>query len=141
MIDINLTNMFLYTKTTFKLITKKKKNHIINISSIIKQINNPNQTNYTTTKNNILKMSISNTKKFNKHKITINYVYPKFIKSNITNKLPTKYLNKIKKNIPLEHLNKTNKITNLVKYLTTDPSYTYITNHTFNIDNKITINT
>lgn len=138
-IDINLTGVFLCTKAAFKLMAKKRKGRIINISSVVGQIGNPGQANYAAAKGGVLGMSMANAKEFGKRKVTVNCVCPGFIESDMTDELPPEYLEEVKKGIPLGRLGKVSEVAGLVKYLATDPSCAYMTGHTFNVDGGIAI--
>ena len=61
-IDINMLGVLYTTQAFFKLAMNKYKGFIINISSVIGQIENPGQANYSVAKGGVLGLMMNNSK-------------------------------------------------------------------------------
>mmetsp|Transcript_7796 Transcript_7796/g.11767 ORF Transcript_7796/g.11767 Transcript_7796/m.11767 type:complete len:278 (+) Transcript_7796:85-918(+) len=135
-IDLNLSGVFYCTQAASKIMLKKRKGRIINISSVVGQIGNPGQANYGAAKGGVIGMTRCLAKEFASRGVTVNAVCPGFIESDMTSELP---LDAIKAMIPLGRLGKAEEVAGMVRFLATDPAAAYITGHTFNVDGGIAI--
>ena len=61
-IDINMLGVLYTTQAFFKLAMNKYRGFMINISSVIWQIENPGQANYSVAKGGVLGLMMSNSK-------------------------------------------------------------------------------
>ena len=90
-IDINLTSTFLLCKFFLKKMIKNKSGKIINITSVVGHTGNVGQANYAASKSGIIGMSKSLALEYAKKNININCISPGFIKTNMTEKIDTKF--------------------------------------------------
>lgn len=138
-IDINLGGVFLCSQAAAKIMLKKRAGRIINISSVVGQIGNPGQANYAAAKGGVIGLTMSNAKEFAGRGVTVNAVCPGFIESDMTAELDAKYMEEVKKTIPLGRLGKASEVAGLVAFLALDPAGSYMTGHCFNVDGGIAI--
>jgi 3-oxoacyl-[acyl-carrier protein] reductase len=138
-IDVNLSGVFYCTQAFFKLAAKKRTGRIINISSVVGQIGNPGQANYAAAKGGVIGLSMSNAKEFASRGVTVNCIFPGFIESDMTAKLPAEYLEEVCKGIPLGRLGKATEVAGMARFLALDEAGDYITGHCFNVDGGIAI--
>ncbi len=141
-LDVSLTGAFLCTKIFGKIMSKKNKGNIINISSDLGIIS-PDQRlysefvkpiSYSVVKHGIIGLT----------KYTATYWANKNIRCNcfapggIQNKQPKKFINKIKKLIPLNRMAKKNEYNSTILFLASDSS-SYINGSTIVSDGGRTI--
>ncbi len=132
-IDTNLNSIFFLTKLITRHMLKNKKGKIINISSVVGLIGNPGQSNYAASKAGIIGFTKSVAKELGSKGITCNAIAPGFIETDMINTLPDEYLNNIIQSIPIKRLGKTDDVSNLVLFLSSDDS-NYITGQVISVD-------
>lgn len=131
-IDLNLTGVFLCTRAVSKIMLKRKKGRIINISSVSGLMGNPGQANYSAAKAGVIGLTKTLAKEFATRGITVNAVAPGFITTDMTNELTN--TEDILKFIPLGRFGEANEVAGMVRFLASDPAAAYITGQVFNVD-------
>lgn len=132
-ISINLTGTFFCTKLIAQHMIEHQNGKIINIASVIGQIGNIGQSNYSASKGGIIAFTKSVAKELAKYNITVNAIAPGFVKTDMVDAIPQDKLQNIINQIPLKRLAKPEEIAKLVKYLVSDDA-NYITGQTININ-------
>ncbi|MEI1373857.1 3-oxoacyl-[acyl-carrier-protein] reductase [Nostoc sp. UHCC 0926] len=131
-IDLNLTGVFLCTRTVSKIMLKQRSGRIINITSVAGQIGNPGQSNYSAAKAGVIGFTKSVAKELASRGITVNAVAPGFIATDMTSNLNNS--EDILKYIPLGRFGQPEEVAGMVRFLAADPAATYITGQVFNVD-------
>ena len=137
-IRVNLKGVFNTTKVVSKYMLKNRYGKIINISSVIGQIGNSGQSNYAASKSGIEGFTRSLAVEFGSKNINVNAISPGYIKTQMTEKLDEKNINKMLNNIPLNKLGTTDDVANLACFLSSKIS-NYITGQVINVDGGMTI--
>ena len=137
-IDTNLNGTFNCTKFSSKQMMKQKFGKIINISSIIGQIGNKGQSNYSASKAGIIGLTKSLAKELASRNITVNAINPGYIETNMTKTMNEKQRIDFLNLIPLKAFGKPSDVAFLAAFLSSDLS-NYITGETINIDGGIAI--
>ncbi len=132
-IDINLTSTFLLSKLAIKKMLKKKQGKVINITSVVGHTGNLGQANYTAAKAGIVAMSKTLAIEYAKKNININCISPGFIKTNMTEKIDSKYKDLIISKIPSARLGEPEDIANAVLFLASNQS-DYINGETLHVN-------
>lgn len=137
--NVNLKAPYFICKTVGQIMKKNNSGKIINIASIWSKVSKPNRTLYVTSKNALVGLTQTLAIEFASYNILVNSVSPGFTDTELTKKsLTTKELSILKKQIPLKRLAKTNEISELVTFLSSDKN-TYITGQNIVIDGGYTI--
>lgn len=129
-ININLTSAYIITKYFLPELIKLNWGRIINISSIIAEIGNIGQTNYSTSKAGIIGFSKSLSKEVAINGITVNIIVPGFIFTSMIKNINN---SNIVNDIPIKKIGKTKDIINVIKLLISEKS-SYITGETINVN-------
>ena len=137
-ISLNLSSVFYMTKIFIRNMILNKWGRIVNISSIIGNIGNAGQSNYSAAKSGINAFTKSIAKEVGKRNITVNAVAPGFIKTDMTNNINDKLVNKVIENIPCGRLGNPDDVASLVKFLCTEEA-SYITGQVITVDGGLTM--
>jgi len=100
-LNINLKGVFLCSKEAIKIMTKQQYGKIISISSVVAFTGNPGQVNYTASKAGIVGLTKTMAKEYAPRGIRANAVAPGFIQTAMTDTLPEKVKEDMKRFIPL----------------------------------------
>jgi 3-oxoacyl-[acyl-carrier protein] reductase len=130
-IDLNLTGVFLCTKAVSKVMLKQRSGRIINVTSVVGEIGNPGQANYSAYKAGVIGFTKTVAKEFAPRGITVNAVAPGFIATDMTADLKTDELLKF---IPLGRYGQPEEVAGLIRFLAADPAASYITGQIINVD-------
>ncbi|CAH9086976.1 unnamed protein product [Cuscuta europaea] len=133
-IDLNLTGVFLCTQAAAKIMMKKKKGRIVNISSVVGLVGNFGQANYSAAKAGVIGLTKTVAKEYASRKITVNAVAPGFIASDMTSKLGEDIEKKILNQIPLARYGQPEEVAGLVEFLALSPAASYMTGQVLTID-------
>jgi 3-oxoacyl-[acyl-carrier protein] reductase len=125
-IAANLTSAFIGCKGALKVMGKKRFGSIVNISSIVGEMGNPGQTNYSASKGGLNAMTKSFAKEAAARGIRYNAITPGFIQTDMTDELKDEVKAEYEKNIPLSRFGKPAEVAEAVAFLLSDHS-SYIT--------------
>lgn len=130
-INLNLTGVFLCTKSVSKIMLKQRSGRIINIASVAGQMGNPGQANYSAAKAGVIGFTKTVAKELASRGITVNAVAPGFITTDMTSDIKA---DDILQYIPLGRFGQPEEIAGMVRFLAADPAAAYITGQVFNVD-------
>nr|GEX67243.1 3-oxoacyl-[acyl-carrier-protein] reductase 4-like [Tanacetum cinerariifolium] len=133
-INLNLTGVYLCTQAACKVMMKKKKGRIINIASVVGQVGNVGQANYSAAKAGVIGFTKTVAKEYSSRGITANAIAPGFIASDMTAKLGEDIEKQILKTIPLGRYGKPEEVAGLVEFLALNPASSYMTGQVLTID-------
>jgi 3-oxoacyl-[acyl-carrier protein] reductase len=149
--DINLKSMFLITKAVCAEWVRQAKEmaakageekpaaqfyrnrKVVNISSIVAEIGNFGQANYSSSKAGVLAFTKTVAKEMARYNITVNAVLPGFITTQMTDKIPAKILDKFIDSIPLQRKGLPEDIANAVGFLASEEA-SYVTATSLKVD-------
>jgi 3-oxoacyl-[acyl-carrier protein] reductase len=132
-VAINLKGVFNAIKVVSKSMIQNRSGRIINISSVVGQIGNVGQINYSATKGGIIAMTKTCAKELASRNILVNAIAPGFIKTNMTNKLNEVQKQQMCSLIPLARFGDASDIAKAAVFLASDDS-SYITGHILSIN-------
>lgn len=130
-IDLNLTGVFLCTKAVSKVMLKQRSGRIINVTSVVGEMGNPGQANYSAAKAGVIGFTKTVAKEFAPRGITVNAVAPGFIATDMTADVKA---DDILKFIPLGRYGQPEEVAGLIRFLAADAAAAYITGQIINVD-------
>ena len=125
-INANLTSSFIGCREALKVMSKKRFGSVVNISSIVGEMGNAGQANYSASKGGLNAMTKSFAKEAASRSIRYNAVTPGFIQTDMTHELKAEVKAEYEKNIPLSRFGNPSEIADAVAFLLSDHS-SYIT--------------
>lgn len=137
-LKVNLFGSFYCIREATKMMYKRKKGVIVNVSSTSGIKGQSGQANYSASKGGIISMTQTLAKELAPHGIRVNSVSPGFIETEMTKRIPKDKLEMYKQLIPLERLGKPLEVAEVIGFLSSDKSG-YITGQNIVIDGGLTI--
>lgn len=119
-ININLKSVFNITKAASKPMMKQRSGVFINMSSIVGVQGNAGQGNYSASKAGIIGFTKSIAKELGSRNIRSNAIAPGFIRTEMTDALPTDVVEGWNKLIPLQRMGQTEDVANVALFLASD---------------------
>ncbi|HEY9699857.1 MAG TPA: 3-oxoacyl-[acyl-carrier-protein] reductase [Trichocoleus sp.] len=130
-VDLNLTGVFLCTKAASKIMLKQRSGRIINLTSVVGEIGNAGQVNYSAAKAGVIGLTKATAKELASRGITVNAVAPGFIATDMTADLKG---DEVLKAIPLGRYGQPEEVAGLIRFLAADAAAAYITGQILNVD-------
>ncbi|MBT0741683.1 3-oxoacyl-[acp] reductase [Campylobacter lari] len=125
-INANLNSSFLGCREALKTMSKKRFGVVVNIASIVGEMGNAGQTNYSASKGGMIALTKSFAKEGAARNIRYNCITPGFIKSDMTEVLSDEIKQNYINNIPLKRFADASEVAQAVAFLLSDHS-SYIT--------------
>lgn len=132
-LNVNLTSIFVLTRSVIKGMFKRRYGRIINISSVVGTMGNPGQANYCASKGGLVAMTKSIAQESGSRNITANCIAPGFIETAMTDKLNEEQKGRITQNIPAGKMGTAEDIAASVVYLASDEA-AYVTGQTIHVN-------
>jgi 3-oxoacyl-[acyl-carrier protein] reductase len=132
-IAVNLKSVFLCSKEVIKDMSQQRYGRIVSISSVAAFMGNPGQANYGSSKAGIVGLTKTLAKEYASRGITVNAVAPGFIQTAMTDVLPEKVKEEVKKQVPLARFGTVEDVAHAVIFLAS-PDSGYITGHVIHVN-------
>jgi len=132
-LSINLKGAFTCCKAACRVLMKAPAGRMINIASIVGQIGNAGQANYSASKAGLIGLTKTLAKEFANRNVTVNAVAPGFIRTAMTDQLPEKAKEQLLGSIPLKKMGEASDVAAAVKFLASEEA-AYVTGHVLNVD-------
>jgi 3-oxoacyl-[acyl-carrier protein] reductase len=127
-IAVNLKGVFNCIKAASKAMLKQREGRIINIASVVGQMGNKGQINYSASKGGVIAITKTCAKEFASRNILVNAIAPGFISTAMTDKLTEEQKKAMTDAIPLSRLGQASDIANAALFFASGES-SYITGH------------
>lgn len=125
-LDINLQGPFTCLREAAKIMAKQRHGSIINITSVVGQMGNAGQANYSAAKAGLIGLTKSAAKELAGRGITVNAVAPGFIETDMTLALGETVREQYLEHIPLKRFGTAEDVADAVAFLASDKAR-YIT--------------
>ena len=135
-LDVNLKGTFNCTKAVIRHMLKQKSGKIVNIASVVGEMGNAGQANYSASKAGVIGFTKTVAREFAQRGINVNAIAPGYIETPMTDALPEKVKEELKRMIPLERLGRPEDVAEAVLFLISQSS-NYITGQVLNVNGGI----
>jgi 3-oxoacyl-[acyl-carrier protein] reductase len=125
-LSVDLKGVFNCTRAAAKIMMKQRYGRIVNITSVVGEMGNAGQANYSAAKAGIIGFTKATAKELASRGITVNAVSPGFIETDITSGLPQNVKERYLEAIPLGRFGNPQDVAKIVAFLASDDA-SYIT--------------
>ncbi len=132
-IAVNLKGVFNCIKAASRPMLKQRQGRIINIASVVGEMGNAGQINYSASKGGVIAMTKTCAKEFASRNILVNAIAPGFIRTAMTEVLSDEAKKAMSDMIPLSRLGEPSDIANAALFFASDDS-SYITGHVLSVN-------
>ncbi len=130
---VNLKSAFNCSQAVIRSMVKQRSGRIVNISSVVGQIGNPGQANYSASKAGIMGFTKTLAREVAGRGITVNAVAPGFIRTEMTESLSGKVKEYFLQQIPLGRAGEPEDVAEAVYWLCSDAA-SYVTGQVIHIN-------
>ncbi len=135
-LNVNLKGTFNCTKAVIKHMAKQRSGKIVSVASVVGEMGNAGQVNYSASKAGVIGLTKTIAREFAQRGINVNAIAPGYIETPMTEVLPEKVKEDLKRLIPMERLGKPEDVAEAVLFLVSEES-NYITGHVLNVNGGI----
>ena len=135
-LNINLKGTFNCTKAVVRHMSKQKSGKIVSIASVVGEMGNAGQGNYAASKAGVIGFTKTIAREFAQRGINVNAIAPGYIETPMTDALPEKAKEELKRLIPMDRLGKPEDVAEAVLFLVSE-SANYITGQVLNVNGGI----
>ena len=135
-VGVNLKGTFNCTKAVIKHMSKQRSGKIVNIASVVGEMGNPGQANYAASKAGVIGLTKTIAREFAQRGINVNAIAPGYIQTPMTDALPEKAKEELRRMIPMERLGQPEDVAQAVLFLVSEAS-SYITGHILKVNGGI----
>lgn len=135
-LNINLKGTFNCTKAVVRHMSKQKSGKIVSIASVVGEMGNAGQGNYAASKAGVIGFTKTIAREFAQRGINVNAIAPGYIETPMTEALPDKVKEELKRLIPMDRLGRPEDVAEAVLFLVSE-SANYITGQVLNVNGGI----
>ena len=135
---VNLHGAFYMCRAALPHMIQQGYGRIVNISSVVGEIGNIGQANYSASKSGLFGLTMSLALECANKGITVNSVAPGFIRTEMVAAIPEEALEAVVKRIPVGRLGEVDEVARVVEFLV-DPASAYITGDEYRINGGLSM--
>ena len=135
-LGVNLRGTFLCTRAVIRPMAKQKSGKIVNIASVVGTMGNAGQANYGASKAGVIGFTKTVAREYAPRGINVNAIAPGYIETPMTEALPEKAKEELKRMIPMDRLGKPEDVAEAVLFLVSEAS-SYITGQVLHVNGGI----
>ena len=129
----NLTGSFLCIQQVLQSMMRARWGRIVNISSVVGEMGNAGQANYSASKAGLIGLTKSLAQEMGSRGITVNSIAPGFVETDMTGVLSPELKEKLLSSIPLKRMGTPADVAAAVRFLASDDA-AYITGHVLDVN-------
>lgn len=131
--NLNLRSAFLLTQKVTRVMLKARKGAVVNVGSVVGQIGNAGQANYSAAKAGLEAFTKSCAREFASRQIRVNAVAPGFIDTEMTQKVSQEAKDSLLSQVPLGRAGTPDDVAEVILFLVSDHAR-YITGQVWRVD-------
>lgn len=131
--SVNLKGVFNLTKALIRHLAGNRYGRIVNVSSVVGQMGNAGQANYSASKAGVIGFTKSLAREVASRGITVNAVAPGYIATDMTQNLPESVKNDFIQIIPMKRFGKPEEVASVIQFLLSDEA-AYVTGQVVGIN-------
>ncbi len=135
-LGVNLKGTFNCTKAVLRHMAKQRSGKIVNIASVVGEMGNAGQANYSASKAGVIGLTKTVAREYAQRGINVNAIAPGYIETPMTDALPEKAKEELRRLIPMERLGKPEDVAEAVLFLVSEES-SYVTGQVLNVNGGI----
>ncbi|HVT26792.1 MAG TPA: beta-ketoacyl-ACP reductase [Lacipirellulaceae bacterium] len=132
-LSVDLTGVFAVTKQFIDGMSDRGWGRVINISSIVGEVGNFGQANYSAAKAGVIGLTKTLAREYARKGVTVNAVAPGFIRTRMLQDVPEKALEAVINMTPVGRLGEPTEVAAAVAFLAS-PAASYITGHVLDVN-------
>ena len=131
--DLNLKAAFLLTQKVVRIMLKARKGAVVNVVSVVGQIGNAGQVNYTAAKAGLEAFTKSCARELASRQIRVNAVAPGYIDTEMTRDIPDRARQAMLAQVPLGRAGTPEDVADVITFLVSDRAR-YVTGQVWRVD-------
>jgi 3-oxoacyl-[acyl-carrier protein] reductase len=131
-IRVNLIGAFICLQAAAKIMMKQRSGCIVNVSSLVGQIGNIGQANYSASKGGLIALTKTAAKELAARGLRVNAVAPGYIDTDMTRAMPEKAQEMMKATIPMKRPGQPEDVADVIAYLCSDAA-SYLTGQVLHV--------
>lgn len=135
-LGVNLKGTFNCIKAVVRHMAKQRSGKIVNIASVVGEMGNAGQANYSASKAGVIGLTKTIAREYAQRGINVNAIAPGYIETPMTEALPEKAKEELRRLIPMERLGKPEDVAEAVLFLISEES-SYVTGQVLNVNGGI----
>jgi len=135
-LNVNLKGTFNCTKAVVRHMSKQRSGKIVSIASVVGEMGNVGQANYSASKAGVIGFTKTIAREFAQRGINVNAIAPGYVETPMTDALPEKAKEELRRLIPMDRLGRPEDVAEAVLFLVSETS-SYITGQVLNVNGGI----
>lgn len=135
-LQTNLTGAFQAIQQVMPAMMRERWGRIVNISSVVGEMGNPGQANYSASKAGLIGLTKSLARELGSRSVTVNAIAPGFIETDMTHGLSAELKQKMVEQTPLGRIGSPEDIAHAVTFLVSEEAG-FITGHVLDVNGGI----